>query len=62
MNSPWPDAYQALVVGASGAIGGALVRWAGAPVLFAVTAVLTALWLVLSWPLQPVGRGAAGGH
>ncbi len=26
MNSPWPDAYQALVVGASGAIGGALVQ------------------------------------
>ena len=26
------------------------------------TAVLTALWLVLTWPLQPVGRNAGGGH
>ena len=44
------------------ALGGALVKWAGAPGLFATTAVLTALWLVLTWPLQPVGRNAGGGH
>ncbi len=56
------NTLQSLGLFAGGAMGGALVRWAGAPVLFAVTAVLTALWLVLSWSLQPVGRGAAGGH
>ena len=30
---------------------------AGTPGLFAATAALTALWLVLTWPLRPVGRG-----
>ena len=27
---------------------------------FTATAVLTALWLLVTWPLRPVGRG--GGH
>ena len=41
---------------AGGALGGTLVKWAGAPGLFAATAALTALWLALTWPLRPVGR------
>ena len=35
---------------------GALLHWGGGPGLFATTAALTALWLVVTWPLQPVGR------
>ena len=56
------NTLQSLGLFAGGALGGALVKWAGAPGLFATTAVLTALWLVLTWPLQPVGRNAGGGH
>ena len=51
------NTLQSLGLFAGGALGGALVKWAGAPGLFAVTAALTALWLVLTWPLRPVGRG-----
>ena len=50
------NTLQSLGLFAGGALGGALVKWAGAPGLFAVTTTLTALWLVLTWPLRPVGR------
>ena len=49
---------QSLGLFAGGALGGALVQWAGKPTLFATTAVLTALWLLLTWPLKPVARAA----
>ena len=50
------NTLQSLGLFAGGALGGALLKWAGAPGLFAATAVLTALWLVLTWPLKPVAR------
>lgn len=50
------NTLQSLGLFAGGALGGALVKWAGAPGLFMATALLTALWLVLTWPLRPVGR------
>ncbi|MBO9678768.1 MAG: MFS transporter [Acidovorax sp.] len=50
------NTLQSLGLFAGGALGGALVKWAGAPGLFAATALLTALWLALTWPLRPVGR------
>lgn len=56
------NTMQSLGLFAGGALGGALVRWAGAPGLFAATAALTALWLALTWPLQPVGRSASATH
>ena len=49
---------QSLGLFAGGALGGALVQWAGKPTLFAATAALTALWLLLTWPLKPVARTA----
>lgn len=51
------NTLQSLGLFAGGALGGALVKWAGAPGLFAATSLLTALWLVVTWPLRPVGRG-----
>lgn len=51
------NTLQSLGLFAGGALGGALVKWAGAPGLFATTAALTALWLALTWRLRPVGRG-----
>ncbi|EER57618.1 major facilitator superfamily MFS_1 [Acidovorax delafieldii 2AN] len=56
------NTLQSLGLFAGGALGGALVKWAGAPGLFAATATLTGLWLVLTWPLRPVGRNVGGGH
>ena len=50
------NTLQSLGLFAGGALGGALVKWAGAPGLFVATTLLTALWLVLTWPLRPVGR------
>lgn len=54
------NTLQSLGLFAGGALGGLLAKWAGAPGLFAATALLTALWLLLTWPLRPVGR--TGGH
>ena len=54
------NTLQSLGLFAGGAIGGALAKWAGAGGLFATTAVLALLWLLITWPLKPVGRG--GGH
>ena len=56
------NTLQSLGLFAGGALGGALVQWAGAPVLFGVTSALCVLWLLVSWPLQPVPRQAGGGH
>jgi MFS family permease len=55
------NTLQSLGLFAGGALGGALVKWGGAPALFAATSALCALWLALGWRLQPVARGA-GGH
>ena len=38
------------------ALGGVLLKSAGMPGLFAATASLVGLWLLLAWPLQPPGR------
>jgi len=54
------NTLQSLGLFAGGAIGGAIAKWAGMPGLFATTAVLTAIWLLVTWPLKPVGK--AGGH
>lgn len=56
------NTLQSLGLFAGGALGGALVQWAGAPVLFGVTSALCVVWLLVSWPLQPVPRQAGGGH
>ena len=56
------NTLQSLGLFAGGALGGALVQWAGAPVLFGVTSALCVVWLLVSWPLQPVARQAGGGH
>lgn len=50
------NTLQSLGLFAGGAVGGAIAKWAGMPGLFAVTAALTALWLLVTWPLQPVAR------
>ena len=50
------NTLQSLGLFAGGALGGALLQWAGATGLFAATALLCALWLALTWTLQPVGR------
>ncbi len=54
------NTLQSLGLFAGGALGGALVKWAGVPTLFAVTGALCAVWLVLGWGLRPVGRGSSG--
>ncbi len=54
------NTLQSLGLFAGGAMGGAIAKWAGMPGLFATTAVLTAIWLLVTWPLKPVGK--AGGH
>lgn len=54
------NTLQSLGLFAGGALGGAIAKWAGMPGLFAVTAALTALWLIVTWPLRPVGK--TGGH
>jgi len=51
------NTLQSVGLFAGGALGGLLAKWTGAPGLFAATAVLSALWLWITWPLQPVGRG-----
>jgi len=50
------NTLQSVGLFAGGALGGLLAKWAGAPGLFSATALLAALWLVLTWPLRPVGR------
>ena len=50
------NTLQSLGLFAGGAVGGAVAKFAGVPGLFTMTAVLVALWLVVTWPLRPVGR------
>ncbi|MFN3731138.1 MFS transporter [Comamonas testosteroni] len=50
------NTLQSLGLFAGGAVGGAVAKFAGVPGLFVMTAVLVALWLVVTWPLRPVGR------
>ncbi|PWW46758.1 putative MFS family arabinose efflux permease [Melaminivora alkalimesophila] len=52
------NTLQSLGLFAGGALGGALAKWAGAPGLFAATALLAAAWLAITWPLRPVERAA----
>lgn len=57
------NTLQSLGLFAGGAMGGALVKWAGPAGLFATTTALMAVWLALSWKLQPVGRSdSSTGH
>ena len=50
------NTLQSLGLFAGGALGGVLLKSAGMPGLFAATATLVGLWLLLAWPLQPPGR------
>ena len=50
------NTLQSLGLFAGGFLGGLLAKWGGMPALFATTAGLMMLWLVITWPLQPVGR------
>ena len=50
------NTLQSLGLFAGGAVGGAVAKFAGMPGLFIMTAVLTALWLLVTLPLRPVGR------
>jgi MFS family permease len=54
------NTLQSLGLFAGGALGGALIRWGSVADLFIVTSALALLWLVLTWPLQPLGRTVAG--
>ncbi|MDR2332904.1 MAG: MFS transporter [Burkholderiaceae bacterium] len=53
------NTLQSLGLFAGGALGGALIKFLGAPGLFGVTATLCALWLLITWPLRPIGRTEA---
>lgn len=50
------NTLQSLGLFAGGFLGGVLAKLGGAPVLFAATTVLMLLWLIITWPLQPIGR------
>ena len=54
------NTLQSLGLFAGGALGGALIRWGSVADLFIATSALALLWLVLTWPLQPLGRTVAG--
>lgn len=55
------NTLQSLGLFAGGALGGALLRWGGAPSLFMVTGLLCAAWLAVAWGMRPVARQAAPG-
>jgi predicted MFS family arabinose efflux permease len=52
------NTLQSLGLFAGGFLGGVLAKWGGMPALFTATAALMLLWLVITWPLQPIGRAA----
>jgi predicted MFS family arabinose efflux permease len=56
------NTLQSLGLFAGGALGGMLVKLAGAPVLFAATTALCAIWLLFTWGLKPIGQAPAGTH
>ncbi len=55
------NTLQSLGLFAGGALGGGVLRWGGAPVLFLVTGLLCLCWLAVAWGMRPVppqaGRG-----
>ena len=50
------NTLQSLGLFAGGMLGGVLAKWGGMPALFAATATLMVVWLLITWPLQPVAR------
>ncbi len=54
------NTLQSLGLFAGGALGGMLVKLAGASGLFAATLALCVLWLGLTWGLRPIGNGGRG--
>lgn len=52
------NTLQSLGLFAGGFLGGLLAQWGGMAALFATTTVLMLVWLVITWPLRPVGRPA----
>ncbi len=50
------NTLQSLGLFAGGFLGGVLAKLGGMPALFTATAALMLLWLVITWPLQPIGR------
>lgn len=55
------NALQSLGLFAGGALGGALLQWGGTSALFAATALLAALWLLVAWPLRPAPPSGSAG-
>ncbi|QIL84106.1 MFS transporter [Diaphorobacter sp. HDW4A] len=53
------NTLQSLGLFAGGALGGLLIKSLGAPGLFGVTATMCAIWLLVTWPLRPLGRAEA---
>ncbi|MGV8805081.1 MAG: MFS transporter [Polaromonas sp.] len=53
---------QSLGLFAGGALGGAMIKWGGAPGLFVSTALLSLLWLLTAVWLMPAVSGKAGKH
>ncbi|MBF5004954.1 MFS transporter [Diaphorobacter caeni] len=53
------NTLQSLGLFAGGALGGLLIKSLGAPGLFGVTAAMCATWLLVTWPLRPIGRAEA---
>ena len=51
------NTLQSLGLFAGGALGGLVVKTAGAPALFAATLVLCLLWLGVTWGLRPMASG-----
>ena len=52
------NTLQSLGLFAGGFLGGVLAQWGGMSALFATTTVLMLVWLLITWPLRPVGRPA----
>ncbi len=50
------NTLQSLGLFAGGAIGGMLARQGSMQTVFMATSALCVLWLLITWPLQPVGR------
>lgn len=49
------NTLQSLGLFAGGFLGGTLMQWYGAEGLFTTTSILMGLWLIICWPLQPIG-------
>jgi len=50
------NTLQSLGLFAGGALGGLLATYTGMGGLFVATTFFSAVWLILTWPLQPIGR------